>query len=105
MSQKQTQGFSDPKTILAIILTFVIFLGWQMYLGKKYPDAYKKKDWGHLIAPTNRRPFGFAWEDWGRLDALEVLANAKSIYKPNSKKIYLTFPAIQLLHIPKKSNL
>ena len=53
-------------------------------------NAYKKKNWGNLIAPTNRRPFGFAWEDWGRLDALEVLANAKSIYKPNSKKIYLT---------------
>ncbi|WOD45275.1 alpha/beta hydrolase-fold protein [Hwangdonia lutea] len=53
-------------------------------------NAYKKKDWGNLIAPTNRRPIGFAWEDWGRLDALEVLADAKNIYKPNSKKIYLT---------------
>lgn len=53
-------------------------------------NAYKSKDWGNLIAPTNRRPFGFAWEDWGRLDALEVLANAKSIYQPDSKKIYLT---------------
>ncbi len=53
-------------------------------------NAYKKKDWGHLVAPTNRRPFGFAWEDWGRLDALEVLADAKEIYKPDSKKIYLT---------------
>jgi pimeloyl-ACP methyl ester carboxylesterase len=53
-------------------------------------NAYKQKDWGNLIAPTNRRPFGFAWEDWGRLDALEVLANAKSIYKPDRKKIYLT---------------
>jgi hypothetical protein len=38
--------------------------------------AYKKKDWGHLVAPTNRRPFGFAWEDWGRLDALEVFDHA-----------------------------
>jgi pimeloyl-ACP methyl ester carboxylesterase len=53
-------------------------------------NAYKSKDWGNLIAPTNRRPFGFAWEDWGRLDALEVLADAKSIYNPDSKKIYLT---------------
>jgi predicted esterase len=53
-------------------------------------NAYEKKDWGNLIAPTNRRPFGFAWEDWGRLDALEVLADAKTIYKPDPKKIYLT---------------
>lgn len=53
-------------------------------------NAYKKKDWGNLVAPTNRRPFGFAWEDWGRLDALEVLADAKNIFKPDLKKIYLT---------------
>ena len=52
--------------------------------------AYKQKDWGNLIAPTNRRPFGFAWEDWGRLDALEVLNEAKNIYKPDLSKIYLT---------------
>ncbi|MET2986256.1 carboxylesterase family protein [Aureibaculum conchae] len=53
-------------------------------------NAYKQKDWGTLVAPTNRRPFGFAWEDWGRLDALEVLADAKNIYKPDPSKIYLT---------------
>lgn len=53
-------------------------------------NAYQKKDWGVLVAPTNRRPFGFAWEDWGRLDALEVLADAKNIYKPDPQRIYLT---------------
>ena len=53
-------------------------------------NAYVQKDWGTLVAPTNRRPFGFAWEDWGRLDALEVLADAKNIYKPDESKIYLT---------------
>ncbi|WMI66901.1 alpha/beta hydrolase-fold protein [Aestuariibaculum sp. YM273] len=53
-------------------------------------NAYKQKDWGNLIAPTNRRPFGYAWEDLGRLDALEVLADAKNIYNPNPQKIYLT---------------
>ncbi|MFI1771168.1 alpha/beta hydrolase-fold protein [Thalassobellus citreus] len=53
-------------------------------------NAYKQKDWGNIIAPTNRRPFGFAWEDWGRLDALEVLSNAKKIYNPDPKHIYLT---------------
>ncbi|WP_190809501.1 alpha/beta fold hydrolase [Flagellimonas sp. S3867] len=53
-------------------------------------NAYKQKDWGHVVAPTNRRPFGFAWEDWGRLDALEVLAEGKRIYQPNPQKIYLT---------------
>ncbi|MPR33375.1 alpha/beta hydrolase-fold protein [Salmonirosea aquatica] len=52
--------------------------------------AYKPKDWGVLVAPTNRRPRGFNWEDWGRLDALEVLAIAKKNYSPDPEKIYLT---------------
>lgn len=53
-------------------------------------NAYKQKDWGHLVAPTNRRPFGFAWEDWGRLDAMEVLANAEGLLKTNPQQTYLT---------------
>lgn len=53
-------------------------------------NAYKKKDWGHLVAPTNRRPFGFAWEDWGRLDALEVLNHAEQLLKTDPQRTYLT---------------
>ncbi|HLT52152.1 MAG TPA: prolyl oligopeptidase family serine peptidase, partial [Arenibacter sp.] len=53
-------------------------------------NAYKQKDWGNLVAPTNRRPFGFAWEDWGRMDAMEVLAESKKLFKPDDSKIYLT---------------
>lgn len=53
-------------------------------------NAYKQKDWGNLVAPTNRRPFGFAWEDWGRMDAMEVLAESKKLFKPDSSRIYLT---------------
>lgn len=52
--------------------------------------AYKPKDWGVLVAPTNRRPRGFNWEDWGRIDALEVLDLAIDKYKPDPKRIYLT---------------
>ncbi|GAB3937060.1 carboxylesterase family protein [Mucilaginibacter myungsuensis] len=52
--------------------------------------AYKSKDWGNLVSPTNRRPRGFNWEDWGRLDALEVLDIAKKEYKPDPQKVYLT---------------
>lgn len=52
--------------------------------------AYKPKSWGTLVAPTNRRPRGFNWEDWGRLDALEVLALAQKQFKHDPKKIYLT---------------
>lgn len=52
--------------------------------------AYKPKDWGTLVAPTNRRPRGFNWEDWGRLDAMEVLALAKDKFRPDPARIYLT---------------
>lgn len=52
--------------------------------------AYKSKDWGNLVAATNRRPRGFNWEDWGRLDALEVLGLAKDKFKPDPQQIYLT---------------
>ncbi|WP_204743321.1 carboxylesterase family protein [Pseudocnuella soli] len=52
--------------------------------------AYKSKDWGNLVAPTNRRPRGFNWEDWGRLDALEVLQLAKTQFKPDPQQVYLT---------------
>ncbi len=52
--------------------------------------SYKPKDWGHVIAPTNRRPYGFAWEDWGRIDALEVLELGRELFNPDPSKIYLT---------------
>ncbi len=52
--------------------------------------AYKPKDWGTLITATNRRPRGFNWEDWGRLDALEVLNIGQQRFRPDPLKIYLT---------------
>lgn len=50
--------------------------------------AYGPKDWATIVAPTNRRPFGFDWEDWGRLDAMEVLDLASTHTKP--ERTYLT---------------
>lgn len=35
--------------------------------------CYPSLDWAHVAAPTNRRPYGFDWEDWGMLDGLEAL--------------------------------
>lgn len=52
--------------------------------------AYKSKEWTDVIAATNRRPYGFNWEYWGRLDALEVLEEAKRVFHPDLSKIYLT---------------
>lgn len=52
-------------------------------------ESYSPKDWAFIVAPTNRRPFGFDWQDWGRLDALEVLAIIKKLYSVNENRIYL----------------
>ena len=52
--------------------------------------AYKPKDWAVIVAPTNRRPYGFDWEDWGRLDALEVLADASRAFATDPTRTYLT---------------
>lgn len=51
---------------------------------------YKAKDWGHVFAPTNRRDFGFNWEDWGRWDAMEVQKIAEKMYGTDPKRTYLT---------------
>lgn len=52
-------------------------------------DAYSSKPWCNIVCPTNRRPFGFDWEDWGRLDALEVLGIAEKELQPDPSRIYL----------------
>ncbi|MHB8636428.1 MAG: carboxylesterase family protein [Fimbriimonadaceae bacterium] len=52
--------------------------------------AYQAKDWCTIVAPTNRRPYGFDWEDTGRLDALEVLQIAKKAYAHDPARVVLT---------------
>jgi dienelactone hydrolase len=53
-------------------------------------DAYKPKDWAFVIAATNRRPFGFDWQDWGRLDAMEVLDHALASLPVDRDRVMLT---------------
>ncbi len=52
--------------------------------------VYAPREWAHLVAPTNRRPFGFDWEDWGRLDALEVLEIAQKTLQTDPRRTWLT---------------
>jgi poly(3-hydroxybutyrate) depolymerase len=52
--------------------------------------AYKSKDWAWIVAPTNRRPYGFDWEDWGRLDAMEVAEDAARLFNTDPARTYLT---------------
>lgn len=52
--------------------------------------AYTPKDWCTIVAPTNRRPYGFDWEDWGRMDAMEVWDLAKKEFPHDPKRVILT---------------
>jgi len=53
-------------------------------------NSYDHKNWGYIVAPTNRRPYGYNWENWGRIDALEVLDIAKKEFNIDSHNVYLT---------------
>ena len=52
--------------------------------------AYAPKTWCDVVCPTNRRPFGFDWEDWGRIDAMEVLDDALLHLNSDPRRVYLT---------------
>jgi len=43
-----------------------------------------------VVAPTNRRPFGFDWQDWGRRDAYEVLDHATRATGATPGRVFLT---------------
>ena len=52
--------------------------------------SYSRKENLWIVEPTNRRPFGFDWQDWGRADAYEVLDDALAVTAADSSRLYLT---------------
>lgn len=52
--------------------------------------SYHPKSWAHIVSPTNRRPYGYNWEDWGRIDAMEVLDRAQQVLEVDPNRVYLT---------------
>jgi len=79
----QPKGFSDPPALF-------FSLHGAGVEAINQAASYSPKKWGYLVAPTNRRPYGFSWEDWGRLDALEVLDLVKHRYDIDEGRVYLT---------------
>ncbi|MBM4108152.1 MAG: hypothetical protein FJ255_04995 [Phycisphaerae bacterium] len=53
-------------------------------------DSYARKPGLWIVCPTNRRPFGFDWESFGREDALSVLQAAAHRFRPDPSRTYLT---------------
>lgn len=58
--------------------------------GKGQANAYSPKDWMYVIAPTNRRRYGFDWEEWGHLNGLAALADATSRFSLDRLRTYVT---------------
>jgi poly(3-hydroxybutyrate) depolymerase len=52
--------------------------------------CYAPKKEAHVVCPTNRRPFGFDWEDWGRIDFAETAAHARGRLANDPMRTWLT---------------
>ncbi len=53
-------------------------------------NAYDAKRDFRIACPTNRGEFGFDWQDWGRVDAYEVLAEALRLPGGDPARVYLS---------------
>lgn len=53
-------------------------------------NGFTQKDRWWVIAPTNRRRFGFDWEKQGKVNALNTLSHAIDHLSLDSDRIYLT---------------
>jgi dienelactone hydrolase len=49
--------------------------------------SYGAREGYQLLAPRNRRPYGFDWQDWGRADAYEALA---AVRHGASERVFVT---------------
>ncbi|MEO0067557.1 MAG: prolyl oligopeptidase family serine peptidase [candidate division WOR-3 bacterium] len=53
-------------------------------------ECFQPKDWAFVVCPTNRRPYGFDWQDWGRLDCIEVLKEVQRQFPIDPDRVVLT---------------
>jgi predicted esterase len=53
-------------------------------------NSYSPKPDFLLIAPTNRRPYGFDWQDWGRINVFEALQAGQAWMSTHGTPLYLT---------------
>ncbi len=53
-------------------------------------SSYAAKPNMTIACPTNRRQFGFDWEDWGRRDAIEVLELTSASFNADPARTFLT---------------
>jgi hypothetical protein len=51
--------------------------------------SYAAKEWAWVVAPTNRHPFGFDWEEWGKFNAIATLDWATAWIDPDPSRVHL----------------
>ncbi len=51
--------------------------------------AHYPKEAAYTVAPTNRRPFGHDWQEWGLIDALESLSHFRTSHDIDPNRVYL----------------
>ncbi len=81
-SQSDPGMKQEPSLVLSLHGAGVDALG-QARSYSQRPDFW-------IAAPTNRRPFGFDWQDWGRQDAYEVRSEALEISGVDPHRVQLT---------------
>jgi len=86
----QYYGFVPPADGSNELPGTVLSLHGASVRGGRQASCYRNQPWCMLVAPTNRRPFGFDWEEWGRLDAIEAMNDAQSRYDNDSDRAWLT---------------
>jgi YidC/Oxa1 family membrane protein insertase len=51
-NDSQPQSFLDTRTIISLVVMVLFFIGWQYYMQRKYPDAFRKKETVEHSAPV-----------------------------------------------------
>ncbi len=52
MKNNEGTSFFDTRTLVAIVLVGLTFVGWQAYMQRKYPDLYKKSATAKAVIPA-----------------------------------------------------
>lgn len=80
--EDNTESPAEPTLVLSLHGAGVNALG--------QVRSYSRRPGVWIAGPTNRRPFGFDWQDWGRQDAYEVRDLALATTGVDARRVQVT---------------
>jgi dienelactone hydrolase len=86
----QVYGELAPRTVGEELPGLVLSLHGASVAARSQIGSYAATEDLWIVAPTNRRPFGFDWQDWGRRDAYEARDHFLSRVAVSPLRRYLT---------------